>query len=1461
MPAPRSGSSARAVRRPTLRSPAFVALALVALFVLSSGAVPANGSPARIYLAAPANVHGGSGGLSVSAAPAASRSPAASGPLNISPTFFNNFWSAGNVSAANTSCGTFYCFQMSQNPTLLNLSNGDVGLGMSVVTNYTSAPTCASTNQVSRIAWAVSTDAGVKFSSYKVIGNTGTAACPYFQGLEPSFAVAPNGTIFAVFVAANATNAQMFAPSFSYGERPVIDYVYRPESVLVLISSSDNGSTWSDDRTILAEGNTSMPHLAIEGRTLYVVFTNLSNSTSVIPGANSDSSAVQFIDSTNGGQTWSSPVTLPGALPFSDPTQNNNTMAPSLVVEPSGTVMVAYAANRSCVAYCLTGFDTVYQDDIVVSTSTTNGTSWSRPVVVSRNASEFTDNFQQYTGPAVGQGVIDTSIAWGAGNHVYLAWAQSEPDNISDQYSPQIDWWVSGIDTAASSNAGVSWLTADVTGPVPQLDYNQQVFGFGAFNPAIAYHAGQVYLTYSYYNWTNGGSGYNAYLTNAFGLGNSQWETTSSDGVHWAPHTLVIYDRQGSGITDFDYWGYLASILFNATGAPVIAYPLQTDFLNYVPPLFVGQIAMVVATPYAGPTSVVTIKETGLAPGTNWSAEVQGYAVNTALSEFNVTDAPTGMAISVVWPGPPIAVGYRALVMPEITYAPTLVAAGATTDVFDFTTFYGLEWNVNPLNTPSFYLYNENFNANGGYEFYWTWSTYLYAFGSFFTDQGVPMPWYFPAGSWLNYSSGYCCNSYYYGSGFVGYWSGTGAGSFTGSGATARLHMLGPINETAWMAAFGYYNESFSAPNLPSTSQFQFSVDNATYSGAGGGSVVVGNLGTGAHLVTDITANSSQAGYTYFGYPTTGNPVIVPNVPSVDLAFADVDLASAAGQVTYHAVGLPTGSAWQLSFNGTDYSSATPWINVTARDGQYPVLSYPTVASSGNQTFVPSSIGSGGSVVVGQTYAVNFTSTYAVQLQSSAGGTINLPVGRSFYAPGATVSLTATPASGFRFGGWYGTGTGSYSGGNLSAMLTVNGPIDESAGFVPLVPNRFNVTVNETGLPAGTSWSVVVGGVGYAATTASLNIPNEYSCTFSGNQGRYTLAVPYAHANNSGARFVPSSPPSTVCGGGAAAVINFIPQYAVSVTASTGGTVTVTPSSSPSISSPYWVPSGGTVTLVATPLLGYTFGQWIGAGAGSYSGTAATPTPITVGGPITEVAEFTPVAVSAPEQYNATFTASPALATGTLWTVSNATASFSSSGATLVVPHLSPGSYSFSVGTAQAPDASAQYTPTSPLVKVTVVGADVASTITFNVAYWVAISAAGPGTVSPSSRFVASGVPLALGALADSGATFLGWTGTGPGAYTGSNPTPTVTPTGAVHEVASFESAPASTTNQTSNANPGLFASPIVWGLLGVVGLIVGIVIGLMLVRRRPPAADPARPVLDEPPAEPGEPSSDGGTP
>jgi len=79
------------------------------------------------------------------------------------------------------------------------------------------------------------------------------------------------------------------------------------------------------------------------------------------------------------------------------------------------------------------------------------------------------------------------------------------------------------------------------------------------------------------------------------------------------------------------------------------------------------------------------------------------------------------------------------------------------------------------------------------------------------------------------------------------------------------------------------------------------------------------------------------------------------------------------------------------------------------------------------------------------TYNATFTTQYYLTMTSGTGGRVTPASG--WKNSGAAVSISATPARGYSFSNWTGTGTGSYSGPNNPASITMGGPITEAASF------------------------------------------------------------------------------------------------------------------------------------------------------------------------------------------------------------------------------------------------------------------------------------------------------------------------------------------------------------------------------------------------------------------------------
>jgi surface antigen len=84
------------------------------------------------------------------------------------------------------------------------------------------------------------------------------------------------------------------------------------------------------------------------------------------------------------------------------------------------------------------------------------------------------------------------------------------------------------------------------------------------------------------------------------------------------------------------------------------------------------------------------------------------------------------------------------------------------------------------------------------------------------------------------------------------------------------------------------------------------------------------------------------------------------------------------------------------------------------------------------------------------TYKGLFNKQFYLTMTAGTGGTVNPTSG--WYAPDTSVSISAVPDASHSFGGWTGTGEGSYSGGNAAATATMRGPITEVAAFTPVGP-------------------------------------------------------------------------------------------------------------------------------------------------------------------------------------------------------------------------------------------------------------------------------------------------------------------------------------------------------------------------------------------------------------------------
>jgi Divergent InlB B-repeat domain len=223
----------------------------------------------------------------------------------------------------------------------------------------------------------------------------------------------------------------------------------------------------------------------------------------------------------------------------------------------------------------------------------------------------------------------------------------------------------------------------------------------------------------------------------------------------------------------------------------------------------------------------------------------------------------------------------------------------------------------------------------------------------------------------------------------------------------------------------------------------------------------------------------------YTASPSAGSVTLKSCGATVDITFTPVKV-STYYTVWFNETGLAAGTTWWANLSGDNVSSDTPSISFSVVNDTYTFTTPDNVSGSpGVQFYTPVS---NGTVVVNganQTVMVPYSVEYFLTMIASppAGGTVSPASG--WYSAGAIVPIVAASASGYVFIEWNGTGVGNYTGTSTEALVTMDSPIVENATFGA----SFEVQFEETGLPAGTSWSVTLNG----ATESAISAPIDFS--------------------------------------------------------------------------------------------------------------------------------------------------------------------------------------------------------------------------------------------------------------------------------------------------------------------------------------------------------------------------------
>ena len=185
--------------------------------------------------------------------------------------------------------------------------------------------------------------------------------------------------------------------------------------------------------------------------------------------------------------------------------------------------------------------------------------------------------------------------------------------------------------------------------------------------------------------------------------------------------------------------------------------------------------------------------------------------------------------------------------------------------------------------------------------------------------------------------------------------------------------------------------------------------------------------------------------------------------------------------VTLTEIGLPSGTSWSVTLNGTTNSSTTASITFSETNGTY---NYTITPIAGYSTHLTGNLTVNGSAV---SISVTFTLvTYTVTFSETG-----LPSGTNWSVTlgGSPESSTTSSIAFTEPNGTYPFivgGVAGYTANLTSGSVVVNGAsVSVSLTFAQVT---YAVTFTETGLPSGTSWSVTVGGTSNSSTTNSIDL-------------------------------------------------------------------------------------------------------------------------------------------------------------------------------------------------------------------------------------------------------------------------------------------------------------------------------------------------------------------------------------
>ncbi len=240
--------------------------------------------------------------------------------------------------------------------------------------------------------------------------------------------------------------------------------------------------------------------------------------------------------------------------------------------------------------------------------------------------------------------------------------------------------------------------------------------------------------------------------------------------------------------------------------------------------------------------------------------------------------------------------------------------------------------------------------------------------------------------------------------------------------------------------------------------------------------------------------STSKIGNYWADWHTYSNGVLAPYFVGTG-AWDYYPLGAPEGEyvVSFHESGLPVGTSWSVTLNGTTETSTTSTISFAEYPGTYAF----TVGSLAGWSISPAS---GAVTVTNNAVVVNVTTSTIDTVTFSESG---LPVGTSWSVVlnGIEHTSTGTTVTFTTVGGSYAytvVAPAGYTATPPNGTLAIGGGYLQPVSFrlTSPPPQKVLVNVQETGLPTGTSWTAYVGGSPVSGSTATLTIEVAANSTY-----------------------------------------------------------------------------------------------------------------------------------------------------------------------------------------------------------------------------------------------------------------------------------------------------------------------------------------------------------------------------